>query len=182
MTPSPKKWSCPPKIFSPLSPKILFFSKKLLSDKIFETSFLIKRFIFILVARRLLSFKRDLGPRNGFLAFSQKITHFWKKLVNNKIFNTSFVIKKLSSHSDTVGRVANKVRVEGPSTLTSTVQNISLLTHFLRQKFFCWCRIVPVRACCSKVFNYKHGSFFDRLQDAMLELEARRRIGWHWRR
>ncbi len=28
--------------------------------------------------RRLLSFKSDLGPRNGFLAFSQKITHFWK--------------------------------------------------------------------------------------------------------
>ncbi len=38
------------------------------------------------------------------------------------------------SHSDTVGRVANKVRVEGG--LTSSVQNIALLTHFLRQRFF----------------------------------------------
>ncbi len=28
MTPSSKKWSCPPKIFSLLSPKILLFSKK----------------------------------------------------------------------------------------------------------------------------------------------------------
>ncbi len=37
MTPSPKKLSCPPKIFSPLSPKILLFSKKLLNYKIFET-------------------------------------------------------------------------------------------------------------------------------------------------
>ncbi len=80
MTPS-NKLSCPPKIFPPLSLKILLFSKKLLNDKIFETSFLIKKVIFILVARRLLSFKRDSSPRNGFLAFSQKITLFWKKLV-----------------------------------------------------------------------------------------------------
>ncbi len=79
--------------FFPLSPKILLFSKKLLNDKIFETSFPIKKFIFILVSRRLLSFKRDLGPRNGFLGFPRKITHFWKKLVNHKIFNTLFVIK-----------------------------------------------------------------------------------------
>ncbi len=42
------------------------------------------------------------------------------------------------SRSDTVGRVANKVRVEGGfahSTLTSTFGNITLLTHFLRQRF-----------------------------------------------
>ncbi len=76
MTPSPKKWSCPHKIFSPFSPKILLFSKKLLNDEIFETSFPIKKVILVLVARRLLSFKRDLGPRNSFLAFSQKITLF----------------------------------------------------------------------------------------------------------
>ncbi len=80
--------------FSPLPPKIMLFSKKLLNDKIFETSFPIKKFIFILVARRLISFKRDLGPRNGFLAFSQKITHFWKKLVNNKIFDTYLICDK----------------------------------------------------------------------------------------
>ncbi len=40
------------------------------------------------------SFKRDWSPRNGFLPFSQKVTPFLKKLLNNKIFNTSFVIKK----------------------------------------------------------------------------------------
>ncbi len=41
------------------------------------------------------------------------------------------------SHSDTVGRVANKVRVEWGAhpTLTSTFRNIPLLTLFLRQIF-----------------------------------------------
>ncbi len=58
---------------------------------VIETSFPIKKGIF----RCLLSFKGDLGPRNGFLAFSQKITLFWKKLVSNKIFDTSFCDKKV---------------------------------------------------------------------------------------
>ncbi len=39
--------------------------------------------------------RKSLGPQKRFLVFSQKITHFWKKLLNNKIFNTLFVIKKL---------------------------------------------------------------------------------------
>ncbi len=40
-------------------------------------------------------------------------------------------------HSDTAGRVANKVRVKGgEGPLTSTFRNIALLTHFLRQRFF----------------------------------------------
>ncbi len=94
MTPSPKKWLCPPKIFSLVSPKILLFSKKLLKDKILKISFPIKKIIFILVARRILFFKRHLGLRNGFLAFSPKITIFWENLVNNKILDTLFVIKK----------------------------------------------------------------------------------------
>ncbi len=54
------------------------------------------------------------------------------------------------SHSDTVGRVANRVRVEGgeaPSTLTSTFRNIALLTHFLRQRFFF--------VCVSKFWNHE---------------------------
>ncbi len=88
--------SCSPWIFSPLSPKILLFSKKLLNDKILETSFPIKKFIFILVRRQTPPFlqKRLGGPRNGFLAFSQKITHFWKKLVNNKIFDRYLICNK----------------------------------------------------------------------------------------
>ncbi len=39
----------------------------------------------------------------------------------------------------TNGGIANKVRIEGtnlPSTLTFMVQNIALLTHFLRQRFY----------------------------------------------
>ncbi len=35
------------------------------------------------------------SPRNDFLQFSQKITAFFlKKLLSNKIFNTSFVMKE----------------------------------------------------------------------------------------
>ncbi len=52
-------------------------------------------FLYILVARHPLPLKRDLGPRNSFLPFSQKIQLFLKKLLNNKIFSTSFVIKKV---------------------------------------------------------------------------------------
>ncbi len=39
--------------------------------------------------------KETLGPRNGFLPFFQKIKAFLKKLLNNKIFSSSFVIKKM---------------------------------------------------------------------------------------
>ncbi len=90
----------PPKFFSPFSPKILLFSKKLLNEKLIKTKFPIKKVIFIFVARRFLPSKKDLGPRNNFLPFSQKITFFffWKKLLNNKIFNTSFVIKNRYVH------------------------------------------------------------------------------------
>ncbi len=42
MTPSPKKWSCPP-LFSP---KTFLFSKKLI-QKMFKTLFPIRRIIFI---------------------------------------------------------------------------------------------------------------------------------------
>ncbi len=42
------------------------------------------------------------------------------------------------SHSDTVGRVANKVKVEGGKAPfnPSTFRNIALLAHFQRQRFF----------------------------------------------
>ncbi len=64
----------------------LLFSKKLLNEKIFETSFPIKKVIFIFVVRRLLPFKRDSAPRNGFYAvFSENIA-FFEKLSNKKIF------------------------------------------------------------------------------------------------
>ncbi len=94
MTPS-KKLSFPLKIFSPFSPKILLFSRKLLNKKIFNTSFPIKKIIFIFVATRLFPLKRYLGPRNSFMPFFQKIPLLLKTLLNNKIFSTSFVIKKV---------------------------------------------------------------------------------------
>ncbi len=58
---------------------MLFFSEKLLNEKIFKTSFPIKKVISIFVAGRPLSFKRDLGPRNcGFAIFSENTTFFEK--------------------------------------------------------------------------------------------------------
>ncbi len=57
MAPS-KKWSFTPKIFfPPFSPKMLFFSKKLSDEKNIQTSFPIKKVIFIFVAGRPLPAK-----------------------------------------------------------------------------------------------------------------------------
>ncbi len=42
------------------------------------------------------SFKRDLGPETMVLPFFQKIQPFLKKLLKNKVFSTSFVIKKVT--------------------------------------------------------------------------------------
>ncbi len=81
MTPSPKKWSCPPKIFSLLSLKILFFLKQLLNDKIFEIFFPIKKVIFIIVARRLVVplLHKRLGPQKRFSdVFSENYPFFEK--------------------------------------------------------------------------------------------------------
>ncbi len=92
------------KIFSPIfSKNVAFYKKKLLDEKIFKDSFPTKKVIFIFVARHHLPFKRDLAPGNGFchfrkrfLPFSQKIQFFFlkKQPLSNKIFRTSFVIKK----------------------------------------------------------------------------------------
>ncbi len=64
-----------------------------------------------------------MRSQNSFLQFSLKIQLFLKKLLNKKIFSIKFLIKKAififgkvtpdRSHSDPVGHVANKVRVEG---------------------------------------------------------------------
>ncbi len=87
----------PQNSFYPFPPKVLLFSKKWSKEKIFKTSFVIKKVIFIFVARHLLPFKRDLALRNSFWPFSQIITAiFFFKLLNNKIFTTSFVIKKVT--------------------------------------------------------------------------------------
>ncbi len=74
---------------------MLLFSKKLLNNKIFKTLFPIKKVIFIFVTRRHVPFRGDWGLRNNFLPFFQKIQLILKKLLNNKILSTSFVIKKV---------------------------------------------------------------------------------------
>ncbi len=95
MTPSPKKWSCALKIFSPVFSKKLLFFEKIVKWKNIQNLISHKKVIFIFVAGRPLPFKRDLGPRNWVLPFSQKIQLFLKKLLNNKVFSTSFGIKKV---------------------------------------------------------------------------------------
>ncbi len=66
-----------PKIFFSIFNKNVVFSEKLLNEKIFQTSFPIKKIIFIFVAERPLPFKRDLGRRNcGFAIFSENTAFF----------------------------------------------------------------------------------------------------------
>ncbi len=69
-----------PKNFFPrFPPKMLLFSKKLLNEKIFKTSFSLKKVIFIFIARHPLPLKETRPPGNSFLPFSQKIQLFLKK-------------------------------------------------------------------------------------------------------
>ncbi len=90
----------PQNLFSLFSPKMLLFLEKLLDEKIFKTLFLIKKVIFVFIAKYPLRFKRDSGPKNGFLPFSQKMQLILKKLRNNKIFSASFVIKSHVNFGD----------------------------------------------------------------------------------
>ncbi len=62
--------------------KCYIYRKKLLDEKIFKTTFSIKKVKLIFVTRRPLPFKKDLAPKNSFLLFSWKIQlFFWKKFV-----------------------------------------------------------------------------------------------------
>ncbi len=64
--------------FFPVVSKNIAFSKKLLNYKIFETSFPIEKFIYILVARRLPLQKRR-GPQKRFSGvFSENYTFLEK--------------------------------------------------------------------------------------------------------
>ncbi len=115
--------------------RILLCSEKLLDEKIFKASFPIKKIAFIFVAKHPLPFKRDLAPRNDFSPFSRKMQVFFlKKLLNNKIFSTWFVIKKCY-----VNFWGKTPRAKPLLTLTSTVRNIAILTHFLCQRFLDLC-------------------------------------------
>ncbi len=56
------------------------------NNKIFRTSFVIKKVLLIFVARCLLSLKnRQMCPKNSFALFSRKILLFSKRLLNKKI-------------------------------------------------------------------------------------------------
>ncbi len=71
------------------------------------------------------------------------------------------------SHSDTVGRVANKVRVEEVEAPfnPSTFRNIALLTHFLRQRFLIFCNVLW---CCVFTHPLKIFENFQKLQNRYL--------------
>ncbi len=95
MTPSPKKWSCPFKIFFPIFSKNVAFLEKLLNVKIFKTSFLLKKRLYSFSSPGDVPFpsKETWAPETVVLPFSQKIQPLLKKLLNIKVFYT-FVIKK----------------------------------------------------------------------------------------
>ncbi len=82
-------------IFFSIFSKNVVFSEKLLNEKIFQTSFPIKKSCIHSRCQTPPFLYKRLGPQKRFsVVFSENYT-FWKKLVNNKIFDTSFVIKKL---------------------------------------------------------------------------------------
>ncbi len=79
MTPSPKKKMVmyPKIVFPHFLRKCCSLRKKLLDEKIFESSFPIKKVIFIFVVKCPLPFERDFGPRNNFSVFSGKYSFFF---------------------------------------------------------------------------------------------------------
>ncbi len=100
MTPS-KKWSCPPKIFSPIFSKNVAFFEKIVKWNNFKTSCSIRKVILIFVARHDFPSKATWVPEMVFRDFLRKYSLFSlffppRKLLNNKIFSTSFVINKVT--------------------------------------------------------------------------------------
>ncbi len=77
MTPSPKKWSHSPNFFHQFSSKKLLFSKKLLNEKILNTSFPIKKVIFIFVVRHFLLLE-TWAPKMVFSRFLRKCLRPYK--------------------------------------------------------------------------------------------------------
>ncbi len=92
MTPSPKKWPYPQFFFLILS-KNVAFSKKLLNEKYSKPNSPIKKVIFIFARKTPHSLKKRIGPQKRFFDVFSENTAFLKKLLNNKIFSTLFVIK-----------------------------------------------------------------------------------------
>ncbi len=116
--------------------------------------------------RRLLSRKNcQMRPQNNFLRFSLKIQLFFPKNCRiKKIFSIKFLIKKATyihfwckmipdrSHGDTVGRVANKVRVEGGLS-NSKLSNSN--EDRISARFESWCkgnRRILVEQTCARTY------------------------------
>ncbi len=104
MTPSPKKWSCPRKIFFHIFSKNVAFFEKIVERKNIRNLISHKKGCIHFRCQKPSPFKRDSDSRIGFLPFSQKITVFFFvfcffcffKLLNNKIFGSLFMIKKVT--------------------------------------------------------------------------------------
>ncbi len=79
MTQCPKNGHVPKIFFRHFFRKLLFSSKKLLDEKIFKTSFPIKKVIFIFVARCPLLSKGTWLPKIVFHSFLGKYSFFLKK-------------------------------------------------------------------------------------------------------
>ncbi len=77
-----------PNFFSPFSRKMLFSLKKMLVEKKIKISFPKKKGYIHFVARRPLSFKKDLAPETVFHYFLGKYRLFKKKPLNDKIFGS----------------------------------------------------------------------------------------------
>ncbi len=146
---------------------MLLFSKKLLDEKIFKTSFPIKKIIFIFVARHLFPSKETWPPRNGFLPFSQKIQLFLKNPLSNKIFRTLFVIKKvilifatrlLSPKSrqmcteNSFSRFSRKVLFFSKILLNKKIFSISFLIK--KGYIYFWCKMTLYRSHSDRAFVF----------------------------
>ncbi len=127
-----------PKNFFLIFSKNIAFFEKIVKWKKFKISFPIKKAMFIFVAKRLFLYKRDLAPKQFFVIFSENYNFFWKKLLNNKIFNTSFVIK--NSYANFWGKTppfSKKLSNVSPKKFFTVVSgNTAFFEKLLNKKIF----------------------------------------------
>ncbi len=121
--------------------------KKPLSNKIFRTSFVIKKSYLNFSGKTLPFSKRPSKmPRKQLFAIFSENTAFFKKTVERK--NIQHLISGKRGHiyfwckttpyrlqSDRAALLQTKYGLKGAKIFTSTFRNIALLTHFVRQRF-----------------------------------------------
>ncbi len=81
-------------VFCSFRRKYCFSRKKLFYKKIFSIQFLIKKVLFIFSVRWPLFLKNGHVPPKFFFTIFSKNVAFFEKIVERKIFKTSFPIKK----------------------------------------------------------------------------------------